>query len=188
VLFRSFAGVALLAGCPGQSTPDLPAAAPAGVEVRDAAGEVTARIVAGRPCRAMVEGVELQVGAHPLVAMVGNVRWDGVESTSGTTLNRNGVRAADFVTDDAKLQVQDDQGIAVIRARVEGETAPVLDAANTTVRTAKRSGSSVTIGDMTVTGTQDLLLAALLTAHEIGPEVRALAACHRLLLSQKSAL
>jgi hypothetical protein len=186
-MFRSFAGVALLAGCPGQSTSDLPAAVPAGIEVRDALGEVTARVVAGRPCRAMVEGVDLQVGANPLVAMVGNTRWDGVDTATGTTLTKNGVRAAEIVSDSGKLQINDDKGIPVIRARIDGDSVPVLDAANTNVRTAKRSGTSVTIGDMTVTGTQDLLLAALLTAHEIGPEVRALAACHRLLLLQKSA-
>lgn len=186
-MFRSFAGVALLAGCPGQSTSDVPAAAPAGIEVRDALGEVTARVIAGRPCRAMIEGVDLQVGANPLVAMVGNTRWDGVDTARGATLTRNGVRAAEIVADAGTLQINDDQGIPVIRARTDGDTVPVLDAANTTVRTAKRSGTSVTIGDMTVTGTQDLLLAALLTAHEIGPEVRALAACHRLLLLQKSA-
>lgn len=155
--------------------------------MRDAVGEVTARLVAGRPCRAMVEGVDLQIGAEPLVAMVGNVRWDGVETAKSTTLTRNGVPAAEIVVEAGKLQINDDKGIPVIRARLEGETAPVLDAANTTVRTAKRSGTNVTIGDMTVTGTQDLLLAALLTAHELGPEVRALAACHRLLLLQKSA-
>ena len=187
MLFRSFAGVALLAGCTGQSSSDSPVAAPAGVSVRDATGEITARVVAGRPCRAMVEGIELQIGADPLVAMVGNVRWDGVETPKATMLLRNGVRAAELVTDDGKLQINDDKGIPVIRSRIEGETAPVLDAANTNVRTAKRSGTNVTIGDMTVTGTQDLLLAALLTAHELGPEVRALAACHRLLLLQKSA-
>jgi hypothetical protein len=186
-MFRSFAGVALLAGCPGQSTSDLPVAAPAGIEVRDALGEVTARVIAGRPCRAMVEGVDLQIGASPLVAMVGSARWDGVDTATGTTLRKNGVRTAEIVSDAGKLQINDDKGIPVIRARIDGDTVPVLDAANTTVRTATRSGTNVAIGDMTVTGTQDLLLAALLTAHEIGPEVRALAACHRLLLLQKSA-
>lgn len=171
--------------------------APAGVEVRDATGEITARVVLGRPCRAKVEGVELQIGANPLVAMVGNVRWDGVESELDTarevetgrkvTLVRNGLRAAELIIDGNRIQVMDDQGIAVIRMHVKDDTAPVYDAANTNVRTASRSGTNVTIGDMTVTGTQDLLLAALLTAHELGPEVRALAACHRLLLLQKSA-
>lgn len=186
-MFRSFAGVALLAGCPGQSAADSPVAAPAGIEVRDATGETTARVVSGRPCRAMVEGVDLQVGVNPLVAMVGNVRWDGVEDGTKVTLTRNGVRAAELVTDGNRIQVLDDHGIAVIRTHVKDDTAPVYDAANTNVRTAKRSGTNVTIGDMTVAGTQDLLLAALLTAHELGPEVRALAACHRLLLLQKSA-
>jgi hypothetical protein len=56
------------------------------------------------------------------------------------------------------------------------------------VRTATRSATGVTIGDMTVTGTHDLLLAAVLSAPELGPEVRALAACHRLLPSTKAAL
>lgn len=190
-MFQSFAGVALLAGCPGQSNSDLPAAAPAGIEVRDATGEITARVVGGRPCRATVEGVELQIGADPLVAMVGNIRWDGLDVATETgrklTLTRNGARTAEVVTDGARISVLEDQGIAVIRAQLTDDTAPVFDAANTNVRTAKRSGTNVTIGDMTVTGTQDLLLAALLTAHEIGPEVRALAACHRLLLLQKSA-
>lgn len=155
--------------------------------MRDALGEITARVVGGRPCRAMIEGVDLQVGANPLVAMVGNTRWDGVDTASGTTLTRNGVRAAEIVSAPGSLQINDDKGIPVIRARLDGDSVPVLDAANTNVRTATRSGTNVAIGDMTVTGTQDLLLAALLTAHEIGPEVRALAACHRLLLLQKSA-
>jgi len=103
-------------------------------------------------------------------------------------LTRDGDRAARIVVDGTRLQILDDRGIAVIRLRADADTATVLDGANTTVRTAKRSATSITVGDMTVTGTQDLLLAALLTAHEIGPEVRALAACHRLLLLQKSAL
>jgi hypothetical protein len=186
-MFRSFAGVALFAGCSGQSVPDSPAVAPAGIEVRDAVGEVTARVVPGRPCRALIEGFDLQIGASPLVTMVGNVRWGGVESGTKLTLTRDGVRAAEVVTDGARIQVMDDAGIAAIRTNVVNDTAPVFDAANTNVRTAKRSGTNVTIGDMTVTGTQDLLLAALLTAHELAPEVRALAACHRLLLLQKSA-
>jgi len=156
--------------------------------VRDALGDVAARVVAGRPCRATVDGVDLQIGGEPLVAMVGNVRWAGVDEADGTTLTRDGDRAARIVVDGTRLQILDDRGIAVIRLRADADTATVLDGANTTVRTAKRSATSITVGDMTVTGTQDLLLAALLTAHEIGPEVRALAACHRLLLLQKSAL
>lgn len=186
-MFRSFAGVALVAGCSGRSASDSPALVPVAVEVRDALGEVTARVLAGRPCRAMVEGIDLQIGAEPLVTMVGLVRWAGVDEDGGTTLTRDGVRAAKIVVDGAKINILDDRGIPVIRLRTEGDTATVLDAANTTVRTAVRSATSIAVGDMTVTGTQDLLLAALLTAHEIGPEVRALAACHRLLLPQKSA-
>ena len=48
-------------------------------------------------------------------------------------------------------------------------------------RVAKRTPQGISVGDVTVTGTDDLLLAALLTAHEAGAEVRGLAACHRLL-------
>jgi len=186
-MFRSLVGVALVAGCSGQSTADSPAVAPAGIEVRDALGEVTVRVVAGRPCRAEVDGIELQIGAEPLVTMVGNVRWAGTTDGGETTLTRDGLRAAKIVVDGPRINILDDRGIPVIRLRTEGDTATALDAANTTVRTAVRSATSIAVGDQVVTGTQDLLLAALLTAHEIGPEVRALAACHRMLLLQKSA-
>ena len=51
------------------------------------------------------------------------------------------------------------------------------------VRRLTLAGDKITADDpaMTITGTSDLVLAALLSAPELLPEVRALAACQRVL-------
>ena len=57
----------------------------------------------------------------------------------------------------------------------------IADKANALVRRAVVSGNAVAIGELTVTGTTDIAIAAMLTARETVPEVRALAACHYLI-------
>jgi hypothetical protein len=176
--------VALVAGCQGRSsTEDLPAAPPA-IEVHDAKGAVTARVVPGHPCRATVDGVELLVGGRPLVAQVGEIRWAGVDDASGTVLEKDGVAVARIFPADVTpgaVDVIGPDGIALLRVKVDGDSAPVVGASGAVERVAKRTPKGISVGDVTVTGTDDLLLAALLTAPEAGAEVRGLAACHRLL-------
>ena len=66
------------------------------------------------------------------------------------------------------------------------------DRAGVVVRQVVRAPSGITVGPLqpgatvTVTGTDDLLLAAVLSATEAIPEVRGLAACHRLFPFEKA--
>lgn len=174
-----FACVAAV-GCQSTDAPKVEHKDPA-IEVVDATKSVTARVVPGRPCRATVDGVELLVGGRPLVAQIGSDRWTGEDSPSGTTLKKNDQIVARI---HAK-QIFDANGIPIIRVMDNGD---IADKANALVRKAVVSGNAVTIvatrplaGELTVTGTTDIAIAAMLTARETVPEVRALAACHYLI-------
>jgi hypothetical protein len=184
VLTRSLLAVALVVGCQGRSsTEDLPAT-PRAIEVHDASGKVTARVVPGHPCRATVDGIELLVGGRPLIAQVGDVRWSGDDEKTGTTLRKDGVAVVRIFPAEVtpgSVDVIDSQGVALFRVKLDGETAPIVNKSGEVERVAKRTAKAISVGDVTVTGTDDLLLAALLTAPEAGAEVRGLAACHRLL-------
>ena len=159
-------------GCQGASEQrPQPAAS---IEVRDGAGAVVARVQPGRPCRATVDGVELLVGARPFVAQVGTDVWTGEDAANGTTLKKNGRVVARIHA----RQLFDDQGIPLIRVL---ESGAIVDRANAVVRTATPSATGITVGDLTVGGTTNVVLAAMLSAREALPEVRALAACHFLL-------
>lgn len=163
-----FVALALAAaGC--QQSPPPPKRVPA-IEVKDATGAVTSRVVHGRPCRATVDGVELLVG-RPLVAQVGSDRWTGEDAANGTTLKLNDRPVARI---HAK-QLFDAEGIPLVRVL---DTGDVVDKSNAVVRKAVAGKDAVTIGDVTVTGTTDLVLAVMLTAREAPAPVRGLAACH----------
>lgn len=182
---RSHLVLALLVGCQGTSAKDRPPEAPvAGIQVRAANGDVIARVVAGRPCRATIEGQDLQIGGRPLVTMVGAARWTGRDDKNGTTLERDGTAVARiFPTEILPTEVAlfDHQGVALVRVKVTGDRAALVGGAGQLLRTAIKTPTGITVGDLTVTGTDDLLLAAVLSAPEALPEVRGLAACHRLL-------
>ena len=165
----------------GCQTTDAPKPVPktSAIEVLDATHSVIARVVPGRPCRATVDGVELLIGSlgggRPgLVAQIGTDRWTGEDASNGTTLRKNDQIVARI---HAK-QIFDANGIPIIRVMDNGD---IADKANALVRKAVVSGNAVTIGEQTVTGTTDFAIAAMLTARETVPEVRALAACHYLL-------
>jgi hypothetical protein len=175
-------------GCQGSSreqaqvTPPPPPV----VEVKDAQGGVIASIRAGRPCRATIGPIELIVGGPPLVAQLGSTRWSGSAGPNGTTLVRDDERVARVfpVGDPAQAAVLDMQGIALARIAVEGDTARVSEASGRPVRDLARKAGEITVSEpaLSITGTDDLVLAALLTAPELTPEVRMLAACERLLV------
>jgi hypothetical protein len=160
-----------LAGC--QST-DAPKPQPAGIAVVDATGAVVARVIPGHPCRATVEGIELLVGGRPLVAQLGTDRWSGEDAENGTTLRKNDQVVARI---HAK-QLFDANGVPLLRVLDNGD---IVDQANAVARKAVVAADHVTIESLTVTGTTDIAIAAMLTARETVPEVRGLAVCHYLL-------
>jgi hypothetical protein len=141
-------------------------------------GSMIARIVASRPCRADIDGNELLIGIEPLVVQVGNSRWTGDHADDGTTLRRDGtaiVRVRD--AQDTGIEVFDPAGAAILRVTPEGA---IANADGEILRRAEPLHAAIRIGDAMVTGTSDVALGALVTAPELVPEVRGLAACHRL--------
>lgn len=166
-------GIAALGGCRGHAEPAPP---PPAIEVREASGAVTARVVPGHPCRATVEGAELLVGGRPLVAQDGAARWTGEDAANGTTLKRDDAPVARVYA----RQLFDADGIPILRVLPDGS---VTNRASAVVRHAAvaPTGDAVTVGTAIVTGTTDIVLAAMLAAPEAPPRVRALVACHFLL-------
>jgi hypothetical protein len=161
-----------LTGC--QST-DAPKTAPKSAEIEATDdGLVVARVIPGRPCRAIVAGVELLVGGRPLVAQIGADRWTGEDAENGTTLRKNDQIVARIHAN----QLFDANGIPILRVLDNGD---IVDKANAVARKAVVAGDRITIDSFTVTGTTDIAIAAMLTARETVPEVRALAVCHYLL-------
>ena len=182
VLAQSCSALVLALGCQAkpQATP-----APAGVTVRDASGAVVATLRPGHPCRARIGGQEMLVGGPPLVAQLGDVRWTGVDRPDGTLLERDGAPIARvFAPDPHLVAVFGENGAAALRIAI-GEVAAVSDGTGQRVRTFARRGAAIVADSpaatLTVTGTSDLALAALLSAPELSPEIRMMAACQRAL-------
>ena len=161
-------------GCQGTDSSKAAAPKPNVIEVLDGSKAVIARVAPGHPCRATVDGVELLVGGPPLVAQIGTDKWTGEDAENGTTLRKNGQIVARI---HAK-QLFDPNGIPILRVLDNGD---IADKANAVVRKAVTAVDHVTIDTFTVTGTTDIAIAAMLTARETVPEIRALAACHYLL-------
>jgi hypothetical protein len=169
-----------LAACQGKSEPDPPRPPSPVIEARSGTGGTTlAHIIGGHPCRAEIEGDELLVGTVPLIAQVGNSRWTGDDSAGdGTTLRRDGaavVRIRD--AQEAAIEVFDPRGTTLLRLSSDGS---VASGSGEILRRAEVTRASIKIGEAAITGTSDVPLGALIIAPELTPEVRALAACHRL--------
>jgi hypothetical protein len=181
VSHRRLLTLAVLAGCQGKSEPDPPRPPSPVIEAR-ASGTIVARIVSGHPCRADIEGNELLIGTDPLVTQVGGTRWSGDDTADGTTLRKDGaaiLRLHD--RPDLGVEVFDPQGAAILNVTPTGE---IANAHGEVLRRAEASRTAIKIGDAVVTGTSDVTLAVLVTAPELIPEVRGLAACHRLYVQQ----
>ena len=148
------------------------------IEAR-AGGTTVAHIIAGHPSRPEIEGDELLIGTQPLVAQVGNSRWSGDDvDGGGTTLRKDGtaiVRLRDAA--DAAIEVFDPRGGAILRLSADGA---IANGRGEILRRAEATRGAIKIGDAVVTGTTDVALGVLITAPELIPEVRGLAACHRL--------
>lgn len=181
-------GCLLLAACQ-QKQPDPPPA-PIVVQVTDAAGKVVAELRPGHPCRAKVEGNELIVGGPPIQATEGSAQWVGSAGSNGTTYAKDGERLARLfpISSPTEAAVIDTRGVAQIRIQVDGDKARVVNGASADIRsisrgTAGSAGPTLVIDKpaLTVTGTDDLVLAGLLASPELVPQVRMLAACERVL-------
>jgi hypothetical protein len=147
-------------------------------------GIMQARIVAGHPCRAEIDGDELLIGTEPLVAQIGSVRWSGDDSAGpGTVLRKDGAAMVRIQAQDTGLDVLDPQGTAILRISGDGA---IANSRGDILRRAEPAPATIKIGESVVTGTGDLALAALVTAPELLPEVRALAACHRLFAREQA--
>ncbi|CAN5739743.1 hypothetical protein BH11MYX3_BH11MYX3_23650 [soil metagenome] len=181
---------ALAAGCQtSSSASSAPLETTPAIELRDAAGKVTARVTPGHPCRATIDGVEMLIGTQPLVAQLGDVRWTGDQAANGLTIRRNDAAVARISPSDQPdaTGLFTTEGVAIVRATVSGAKADLISGAGAIVGSVtKLPKGGIAIGDRVLSGTDDLLLAALLTAPDTSPEVRGLAACHRLFPSPKA--
>lgn len=185
-----------VAACQGGSASGKEKPAPRhAIELRDAKGVVLARVTEGRPCRATIDDDELIIGGRPLVMMHGETRWAGDDVDGSTVILRDDESYARIFPSDVRddeVALFDARGVALFRVTASGDTAIVRDPGQSPIRELHRTTTGITIpsptGDATVSGTQDLLLAAVLSATEVSPQMRALAACHRLLPPQKAAI
>lgn len=186
MIARSIYALAAL-GC--QGTPDAsarrqPAPLPPGITVHDAKGTTIAELHPGHPCRASIGPVEMIVGGEPLVAQVGDTRWSGDTGSNGTTILRGAEAVARVfpVGDPAHVAVIDPQGVPLLRVSLSGGDATVTSGAGQVVRRLHTKVGGEIVSDppaASATGTSDLVLVALLSAPELAPEVRMLAACER---------
>ena len=167
-LFR-IAVLILAAACQSHGASEPPPAPPA-ISVSG----TTTRVVPGHPCRASVEGVDLEVGGPPLLAQVGADRWTGEDSTNGVTFKRNGVAIARLYAN----QLFDADGVPLVRVLQNGD---IADRAGRIVRHAQPVTDAVRIGSVTITNTTNPAVAALLAAPEAEATVRGLAVCYLLL-------
>jgi DNA-binding beta-propeller fold protein YncE len=174
-------------GCQGKSAPPPAPALPPGVVVRDSKGEVLVEMHPGHPCRATIGPFEMMVGGPPLVAQLGDAHWVGDDESNGTTLSRNSAPVARIfpVGDPTTASVLDPQGVPLVRVQKGGGDVLVSNAQGQTVRHLHTRTDGAIVIDQpaaTATGTNDLVLVALLTASELAPEVRMIAACQRVLV------
>jgi hypothetical protein len=142
----------------------------------------------GDPCRATIGPIEMIVGGGPpLVAQLGNDRWTGETASNGTQLSRGVEPIARVfpVGDPTQVAILDKDGTAMLRVQVGGGDASISNAGGKLLRSLHTKVGGEIISDpvaFSATGTNDLVLVALLTAPELQPEVRMLAACQRVLL------
>jgi hypothetical protein len=196
VLFRcSSVLVVALGACQGSSAgTGTPEKAATEIVAREngPSGAVVARVKLGTPCRATVDGIEQIVGTAPLVSQIGTTRWSGDTATNGTTFKKTDATIARmYAASDDELALFDPEGVAFVRAtRGKDGDVSISDRQSTVVRQAHLDKDTIVISGtgpkLVVTGTTDVLLAAILTAPEAIPEVRGLAACNRLFPSTKA--
>jgi hypothetical protein len=171
-----------LAACQSRGAEPAPEP-PATIEVRDGKGVIIAQLRPGHPCRATIGPIELLIGGSPLVAQDGNTRWSGEKLANGTTISRDGTPVARVQDQGAHVAVFDPAGLPIVKIDDVSGGATVADQASRVIRrvTQGKDGKlAVDAPALVATGTKDAKLVALLTASELTPELRMLAACERM--------
>ena len=111
----------------------------------------------GHPCRAHVEGRDFVVSG---------------KSDLGVKI----------IQDFQHVEVDDRSGIPIVNLLVDGRGASAARADRRVIRRVDRvAPDRYAIGPLQASGTLDVLLVAILTSPELTPEVRAHAACERVL-------
>jgi hypothetical protein len=178
-------------GCQGKADSADPTL-PQMIEAREG-GSLLASVRPGRPCRATIGPNEMIVGGPPLVSQLGDTRWTGETTKTGTLVSRDNALVARFfpVGDAAAAGIYDPTGVAMERIALEAGKVTVTDASSRITHTlaVKAAGSvanavAVDDGKTTITGTDDLVLAALIGTTDVAPELRMLAACERVLVQR----
>ena len=141
----------LAAGCQSRENPQTPAS----VEVRDQAGALVAQLTPGHPCKGKLGNVEMDA-THTQTAILRLVRQD-----SGATV-------LDPKTGIPALRIFVDHGGATI----SGPDSRVLRHIE-----SKHDAFAVDHPPLTVTGTRDPVIAALLTSSELAAAEALLLAC-----------
>jgi len=173
-------------GCQGKADSADPTL-PQMIEAREG-GSLLASVRPGRPCRATIGPNEMIVGGPPLVSQLGDTRWTGETTKTGTLVSRDGVFVARMfpVGDAAAAGIYDPTGVAMERIALEAGKVTVTDASSRITHTlvVKDKAIAVDDGKTTITGTDDLVLAALIGTTDVAPELRMLAACERVLVQR----
>lgn len=182
--------LAALSGCQDKSreAPPAPPAVLGDVKVVDPQGTVLAELKQIRPCRVTIGPQEMIVGGPPIQSTVGTTTWTGNDDVNGTTFTRDGERIARLfpLADPHGGAVFDLHGAAQVRIKVTGQVASVENKSGAMIRKLTLADGTITASDpaLTITGTDDLVLAGLLSASELLPEIRMLAACERVLVKK----
>lgn len=153
------------------------------IEVRDATS-VIASVRPDRPCRASVGPIEMIVGKDPFVSDLGETHWTGSAYGSGMFFLENDLKVARLAPEAGDhATIFDQTGEVIVQVDAGAGSATVTNGAGRLVRTLTRRGDAIaaTAPPVTITGTQDFVLAALISAQELEPEIRMLAACDRVL-------
>lgn len=179
-----------VAGCQARSG-DAPerSAPPVAIELREpstsgsAGSTLVASVRPGRPCRATIDGTELTVGGPPLDALAGSAHWTGEDRDRSTLISRDGTAVARLLDNGDDVSVVDPQGIPLVRIIANGSAATVANREGRLIRRVVAQASAIAVEGTPTTayGTKDLVVVALLSASELPPELRMLAACRRVL-------
>lgn len=159
------------------------------IVVKDATDHdrIVASVRIGKPCRATIGPNEMIIGGPPLVSQLGDTRWEGSDGSAGTMLTRNTEQFAKLVIDTMKADIFDPTGTAMLHVLATPTSATVADGTGAEARKLALAHETITVSkpQLSITGTHDLVLASVLTAPELAPEVRMLAACERVLMQKQ---
>ena len=142
-----------------------------------------------RPCRAAVGPIELIVGKDPFIAELGETEWTGERGSAGMFFLENGRKIARVFpeNDPRQATIFGQTGEPVVHIEAAGSNVTITDGSGRVLRTLTLMTSSIAVDKPheMITGTRDVVLAGMIAAQELEPEVRMLAACDRVLAKEQ---